>query len=238
MATESELLDLLDEGEALSPPRRAILLARAGGAVASPESLPLGLRDRLILRLHAQLFGDVVEANDTCPRCLEQVTFELSCGALLRAGQVVPDQVEVFVDDYTVLCRPPTGGDLAQAVEAGPHGARARLLAATVLDARFGEGVVAVASLPETVVQEVGRRLAEADALADIALELTCAACDGKWDGVLDIGEFVWRELRDWGRRIHWEIHALARAYGWRESDVLAVPPRRRQVYLEWVANG
>jgi hypothetical protein len=30
-----------------------------------------------------------------------------------------------------------------------------------------------------------------------------------------------------------YDVHALASAYGWREADVLAMSPMRRQVYLE-----
>jgi hypothetical protein len=31
------------------------------------------------------------------------------------------------------------------------------------------------------------------------------------------------------------EVHLLASAYGWRESDILAMTPWRRQLYLELV---
>ena len=42
--------------------------------------------------------------------------------------------------------------------------------------------------------------------------------------------------MNHWAGRMLLDIHALARAYGWSESDILALPPRRRQAYLELVA--
>lgn len=238
MVTELELLELCDQGADLTPPARALLLARAaGGAGATPESLSLGARDRLILRLRSQLFGDTVEARDTCPHCQQGAAFELSGAGLLEAADPAPARVEIQYGRYRVTSRPPTAGDLLAAAEAGPAGARAQLLTAVVLTAHLGDDVVAPDALPPEVVDALGRRLAEADPFAEVALSLTCESCGGTWEAVLDIAEFVWRELRDWGRRRLWEVHTLARAYGWRERDVLAMAPRRRQVYLEWVAN-
>ena len=68
-AAERDLLDVLDEGEPRSAPERALLLARLaagwrdGRARDDPAVLPLGRRDRLILDLHAALFGTKVEAQ-------------------------------------------------------------------------------------------------------------------------------------------------------------------------------
>jgi hypothetical protein len=31
------------------------------------------------------------------------------------------------------------------------------------------------------------------------------------------------------------EVHSLARAYGWTESEILALSPQRRSTYLEMV---
>ncbi|HEX2516118.1 MAG TPA: phage baseplate protein, partial [Chloroflexota bacterium] len=36
-------------------------------------------------------------------------------------------------------------------------------------------------------------------------------------------------------RRLLREVHTLARAYGWREAEILALPGRRRQTYLDLV---
>ena len=237
MATEAEVLEMLDAGETLNPPGRALLLARLGGGTGDAASLPLGMRDRLILNLRAQLLGDTIEAIDSCPHCHERTSFELSCDGLTRTGEQPPDRMTVQAEGFTVICRPLNGRDVLLAADAGPTGARARLIIAAVIEARRRSVPIDAAALSPAVVGEVARCLTAADPLADIVLSLSCPACGEAWDAGFDIGEFVWQELRNWGRRVLREVHTLARAYGWREPDVLAIPPRRRRVYLELAAN-
>lgn len=239
MATEAELLDVLDHGETLSTPERALLLARAAGGGPDPQNLPLGALNRLILGLRSHLFGPAIEASDACPHCHEAVSVALTCAALESAGDVASTPVDVRLDDYVVSCQPPTGADLLAATRASTgKAARQRLLAATIIDAQQGDVVVEVATLPPELIEEVGRRLAAADPLAEVSLSMSCESCGGVWETVLDIAEFVWHELRDWGRRLLWEVHVLASAYGWGEREILAVPPGRRKVYLGVVLGG
>ena len=37
-------------------------------------------------------------------------------------------------------------------------------------------------------------------------------------------------------QRLLMEVHLLARAYGWREADILGMSPARRNAYLQRVA--
>ncbi|MEZ4718279.1 MAG: hypothetical protein R2851_19635 [Caldilineaceae bacterium] len=78
-----------------------------------------------------------------------------------------------------------------------------------------------------------GRDLAAVDPWAETLLELACPACATRWHAAVDIGEFFWRELTVQAKRLLREVHLLARGYGWREADVLALHPRRRQAYLD-----
>jgi hypothetical protein len=73
------------------------------------------------------------------------------------------------------------------------------------------------------------------DPVARIELALTCPSCDQVWSSLFDIASFLWTEVDAWARRTLRDVHTLARAYGWRESEVLALGPRRRQAYLELV---
>jgi hypothetical protein len=49
----------------------------------------------------------------------------------------------------------------------------------------------------------------------------------------LDPGEFLWSKVNLQAHRLLQDVHLLARAYGWTESDVLRLGPGRRQAYLE-----
>jgi hypothetical protein len=39
--------------------------------------------------------------------------------------------------------------------------------------------------------------------------------------------------METYARRLLYDVHALASAYGWSEDEVLAVSPARRRCYLE-----
>ena len=66
-------------------------------------------------------------------------------------------------------------------------------------------------------------------------LDLTCPACGHAWQTAFDIAAFVWRELDDWAERTLHEIHVIASAYGWTESEILELGARRRQTYVEMI---
>jgi hypothetical protein len=77
--------------------------------------------------------------------------------------------------------------------------------------------------------------MSSADPLADVQLALTCPACDHKWEQAFDIADFLWNEIQAWAQQTLRDVHSLALVYGWREADVLALSPTRRQMYLELV---
>ncbi|MFJ8113488.1 hypothetical protein [Streptomyces sp. NPDC096132] len=238
---ERALLGLLDEGETRSPHERAVLLAGAAGPASDVAiaDLPLGLRDRRVLRLHGLLFGTSVHVQDTCPHCAEVMTCVLTVDQFEEVPPTLATPARVELDGWTVTCRALTSTDVAHALRAPDRaGARLRLLAACVVDAERDGLPVPAEVLPPPVAASVVRAVAEADPFAELRLCLVCAQCGGSWEAVLDPAHYVWRELAYWGRRLMGDVHVLARAYGWREHDVLAVPASRRAVYLGLVRDG
>jgi hypothetical protein len=77
--------------------------------------------------------------------------------------------------------------------------------------------------------------MAELDPQADVQLALQCPSCSHPWHDPFDIATFFWGEINAWAVRILREVHMLAAAYGWSETDILAMNARRRQVYLDMV---
>jgi hypothetical protein len=69
------------------------------------------------------------------------------------------------------------------------------------------------------------------------AFALTCDTCGERSSSPFDIRAFFWRELAARAHHIALDVHELARAYGWRESDVLSLSPARRRRYLELVGE-
>jgi hypothetical protein len=67
---------------------------------------------------------------------------------------------------------------------------------------------------------------------------LTCTECGTRFTEVLDILSYLWFELSSQAKGLLNQVHILGRYYGWRESDILAMKPWRRQYYLDLVTNG
>jgi hypothetical protein len=79
--------------------------------------------------------------------------------------------------------------------------------------------------------------MAEADPQANVQLAITCPVCSKHWQAGFDIVSFFWNEIDAWAHRLLQEVHTLASAYGWREADILAMSPWRRQCYLAMIGK-
>jgi len=86
------------------------------------------------------------------------------------------------------------------------------------------------------VIEMVVDGMAEADPQSG-PLSLTCAACNHKWFVGFDIVSYFCTEINAWASRMLREVHLLASTYGWRENDILAMSPWRRQSYLEMIGG-
>jgi hypothetical protein len=215
------LLAVWEDGFSRTLPDRAIrLLDAARPREDGWPSATIGERDRALIELRQELFGARFDAEAACPACGERLEF------LFRAEDVtVPalsaapaDHVNVEADGYKVACRVPTAGDLVDAPDA------------PTLLARCAGGN---ADLPESVVATVSGAIAKADPTAEIRLSMTCPQCGHAWQPLFDIVSFLWGEIEDWAHRLMLEVHYLASAYGWSEKDIVAMPARRRRMYLE-----
>lgn len=239
--TAADILDLWERGASLHPVERDLLVL----AVASPTetledlaALTLGQRDARLLELRRQTFGPRLNGFSRCPACDEPLEFSLRV-ADLWGDAPLPQADETHalqVDDLAVCFRLPTSLDLLDAAAQGDTGlASTRLLERCVLEVRRGTARIGFDQVPVEVQTAVARQMAECDPLADILLDLSCTGCRAHWQEIFDPGAFLWTELAAQARRLLAEVHLLARAYGWREADILGMSSQRRRWYVEMV---
>lgn len=243
----AQLLEVWGGGAGLDPLRQALLLLAAAVPDTSVEELaqwPLGTRDSQLLSFRAELFGPELEAMAQCPGCAADVEFAVAVSDL-TAAQAQPAALPVTHSKYQAVLRPVTSRDLMELESAAftgqVSGAAARQEAALTvlcLDKVQRDGrPVAAADLPPTVLAAWGEELARSDPGAVTELSMSCPDCGTAWLAPLNVPAYVWTELHHWARRLLLDVHALARAYGWSERDILALPPHRRQAYLELVRS-
>lgn len=200
-------------------------------------SLPLGRRDARLLALRLATFGDTLNSRGTCPQCNEAVEFEIACSTLRTPDAEVHERT-LHAEGYQLRMRPLTSFDLAAASGAADVAeARRVLLQRCVVEARRNDAFVNVDELPEAIGAAVAQAALLTDPQAELLFELTCPACEHRWQATLDIAHILWREVDARAQRLLLEVHLLARAYGWREADILGMSPARRNAYLQRVAS-
>jgi hypothetical protein len=217
-------LDLWQAVEGRDPIERSLALAAVSGR--DPDelaALPIGRRDALLLELHA---GEALEATAACPACGEQAEFAVDTRELLARGREASEPAPVESPIEPIGWRSPDSRDVAAAAAAGDAEAAERVLL---------ERCAGSADLPAEARAAVVRAMAEADPLAEVLVDVSCPACGEGFVADVDVAGFVWAELRARARRLLREVAVLARAYGWTESEALALGDRRRAAYLEFV---
>ncbi len=242
--TAQELLEVWERALAEPVAVRALELVALVTRDAPREALldmRVGERDRRLINLRSALFGSVFSSLARCPACGEacELSFDASQITLPMPEMAAP--LEVVVNSIRTRFRAPTSGDcVAVSRLTNPERARRTLLERCVLShentvqdgALETEEIRVLDGVLETAIAQA---MAQADPQALIELTLSCPACAHGWGAIFDIASYLWRELDAWARRTLREVHKLARAYGWSESQVLALSPTRRRLYLELV---
>jgi hypothetical protein len=247
----SELLKVWEQGVSQSQVQQALMLLTAAAPEIPPKQLAelsIGQRDALLLTLREWTFGSQLSSVATCLGCGDRLDLSFNVADIRVAPATeLTETFSLSVADYEVQFRLPNSLDLvAITSQMSPSGDAAHNSAATTQQALLERCLLAASShgeeqlitqLPSNVIGAVVERMAEADPQADVQLALSCPACSHQWQSTFDIVSFFWSEINAWAYRILREVHILASAYGWREADILAMSPYRRQLYLKMVSK-
>jgi hypothetical protein len=236
--TQADFLTLWETGRALDPLDQGLLAVHVAFPETARESTadwPIGRRNRALAELRCVCFGPALRGWTSCRQCGDKLEFELDGTAL--AESQLPDQGEPIVVKGRAF-RLPTSRDLAQiAAEHDPAEAEMLLLERCRVD---GPAIVEDQSSSafdwtEDDLDAIGEKMALADPLAEIALHFDCPACGESFQESLDLPAFLWAEIEGRAKQILLEVHTLASAYGWTESQILSLSAARREFYIAMV---
>lgn len=234
----SVLLSLWERGADWHPLDQALLLLQTADPHESFESLSawtIGQRDRRLLELRRDIFGDSIDGYAECPSCRNGLEFKLSCDELLAGqGGEHHEPTRVVVNGLVWECRAPNSSDVAAVLRHPNMERTAREL--LLRCARLVDGATeAVAAWDQASYAPLVQQLATLDPLAEILIDLKCPACGHSWQCLFDIATFLWSEVRAHSRRVLQEIDVLARTYGWTECEILELSDHRRRLYVQMV---
>ena len=253
---DSDLLVLWEGGMSRHPLDRALLVLGAAMPETPYERLadwPLGRRNRALAELRLRSFGNHLQGWIACASCGERLEFDLDSRVIVDAGREAEESADADAGAMIIVnqqaFRLPTSRDVALAA----HESDARLAAIRIVEScrvalphaanvpasREVTGIddPAAANWSDDALDEIGERMAAADPLAETRLALHCPQCERDWEETLDIGEFMWAEIEARARRLLREVHLLATAYGWTETEVLTLGENRRARYVEMVQS-
>ncbi len=231
----AQLLEAWERGLAETRWRRALplLAASADSSTEGVAALPVGERDRRLLKLREWIFGNELGSVADCTSCGERLEWTVETTSLMVSAEAKSEGTFAS-DDYEVRFRLPNTLDLeAVAQSADAELGRKMLLERCVTSVLQDGTEVGPAQLPASVTEVLAQRMSEVDPQADMQMNLACPACGHAWQALFDIESFFWTELHAWAQRILSEVHVLACAYGWREKDILELSAWRRQFYIE-----
>jgi hypothetical protein len=227
---EQELLPLWEATAAGALAHADALLAAARPELAAEErrTLTIGQRDAALLELYALTFGARLEGFVRCPECDEPLELELG-GEQLRAilaGDPALGEHEMSFAGGRLRFRPLTCGDLEAVTAVRDRDEARRRLAERCVIESTGE-------LGEDVLAGLAERLEACDPQADVGVRVGCPECGTEWRALLDMAAFLGAAIDAEAPRLLEQVHVLARSYGWSEAEVLALSPRRRELYLD-----
>lgn len=237
--TAADAIRVWELGQQQLPAERAVTVL----ATAFPDRtkdelrrLTLGQCNARLLDMRERVFGPELNGFSECGHCGERLEFTLNSKALRSTDPVARSDTEFTLEShgYFVRFRLLDIGDLDAVSASGDvNTARSQLVARCVLEARCGNRTMTVAELPETVIADLAGRLVECDSDAEVLIDLSCSFCEFKYQSPFEIASFFHMEIGAQAQRLLAEVHILARAYGWREAEILAMSARRRRFYIE-----
>jgi hypothetical protein len=223
----TELLSVWESGHNRVPLQRALIILAAACPEASADSLAqltIGQRDTRLLALREMTFGAELTGITDCPECGAKIELTFNASDIAPPSEAEPpNELAVRANGREMRFRLPNTADLLVAKSEEELVQRCSLSSGD--------------RLTEDFRAEVAEKMSAADPLADIHLALNCPDCEHRWQAPFDIVAFLWREISAAAHRLLREVHTLASAYGWTESETLSLSSARRHAYLEMV-NG
>jgi hypothetical protein len=243
--SSTQILEIWERGQGRHDNERALTLlcaAYPNRAVQQLATLTVGQRDAHLLALRELTFGSQLNCLTECPKCAERLEFALNVTdiQMVKPTELKDIHVQDYfltVDEFELRFRLPTSWDLIALARIKDATAMStELLRRCLLQVSYRGMPVDVSALPTEAIAQLSEKMVEADPQAEVFLALDCPSCGYSWQALFDIVSFFWTELTIRAKHLLRDVHILARFYGWREADILAMSPVRRQFYLDSVS--
>lgn len=163
--------------------------------------------------------------------CAQPFEVDLDASALMALAEEAERQRVLDIGPGGTRLRRPTGDD--QRRWQAERYADATQAERAILESLLMDKTAAI--LDADTVARFDTQLAHHDPLVSFSVTTVCPSCDHEQEFTLDLEAWLLARLEQHQRALLRDTHRLALSYGWRESDILALPAWRRRAYLQHV---
>jgi hypothetical protein len=210
------------------------LLVTVSGTHTGPgkaAELTTADRDWLLAAVYMKTYGSRIESTVNCDKCKAPYDMDFSLEELISHVDSEARQMEGSPDDVFKLpdgCRfrLPTGEDECAVLGMSPEEAEKALLERCVVGSNQ--------DYDSEALQAAMRDIAP---VLDMDMDACCPECDCKQTVHFDIQYYLLHKLMQGKRQLAYEVHRLARAYGWSLNEILGLPRSVRRMYVELVES-
>jgi hypothetical protein len=208
------------------------------GAAPTPELLratPVGDRIAALMAVAAATGDGTFSAAVRCPAdgCGENLEVEVTWDEIRTIAETTArEPFAVEIDGLTFVVRRPEAADqdgLARASASGAEPTPRDVVAGLLVDGPASE------LTPERVTA-IEAALDERDPLICFTVGIGCPSCGSVADQEIPLVSIGAAVIRRQQARMLDDVHDLARAYGWSEGEILAIPAWRRARYRARIA--
>jgi hypothetical protein len=240
MFGDANLLEAWESAQYLAPSDRALKFlsfASPASEANAVEELTIGERDLRLMRFRKGLFGSKLEVQMPCGACGQNMEATLDLDSF-AAPLEPPDKDDrlVNIKGRSLRIRAPKVKDVKEISGAADRSSIVKGLLASCV--RTANGTALDPELLDAEeISQIGDCMAQLDSSADIVVALTCPHCGATAQWSFDIAHVLFREFDHFARQLLGDIHLIAAAYGWPESEILSISAARRRAYLDLIAS-
>jgi hypothetical protein len=201
--------------------------------VSHAATLPVPDRDRILLAVYYNTYGSKVETTVTCQLCGKKFDLSFSLNEWLNdlnsSKKTFFNGKEgdfPFETHEGIKFRLPTGSDEMAIMGMSPEIAETELLKRCIAEVPVNFNI-----------DELLRGVEEIAPLVDEDIDAECPECLGKQILHFNLQQYILSSLMAEHDNLVAEVNLLTRSYGWRLKEILELPRRTRQSYVELSVN-
>jgi len=210
-----------------------LLVAVSGTHIGPGQAAKLTTADRdwLLAAVYMKTYGSRIESTVNCAECKAPYDMDFSLEELIshvdsEAHQMEESSDGVFKSPDGYRFRLPTGEDECAVLGMSPEEAEKALLERCVVE-----------SNQDYDPEALQRAMRDIAPVLDMDMDARCPECDHQQTVHFDIQYYLLYRLQQEKRQLAWEVHRLARAYGWSLNEILGLPRSVRRMYVDLVES-